>query len=63
MMHGLLIKSSKFSFFILFFIAMPLMFEANIVLKTWLGIVPDYTVNFLRLILIVGLLLPCQIRL
>ena len=36
--------------------AMPLMFEANIVLKTWLGIVPDYTVNFLRLILIVGLL-------
>ena len=56
MMHGLLIKSSKFSFFILFFIAMPLMFEANIVLKTWLGIVPDYTVNFLRLILIVGLL-------
>ena len=56
MMHGLLIKSSKFSFFILFFIAMPLMFEANIVLKTWLGIVPDHTVNFLRLILIVGLL-------
>ena len=55
-MHGLLIKSSKFSFFILFFIAMPLMFEANIVLKTWLGIVPDHTVNFLRLILIVGLL-------
>ena len=58
MMHGLLIKSSKFSFFILFFIAMPLMFEANIVLKTWLGIVPGHTVNFLRLILIVGLLYP-----
>ena len=56
MMHGLLIKSSKFSFFILFFIAMPLMFEANIVLKTWLGIVPGHTVNFLRLIMIVGLL-------
>ena len=35
---------------------MPLMFEANIVLKTWLGVVPDHTVNFLRLILIVGLL-------
>ena len=56
MMHGLLIKSSKFSFFIMFFIAMPLMFEANLVLKAWLGVVPDHTVDFLRLILIVGLL-------
>lgn len=56
MMHGLLIKSSKFSFFIMFFIAMPLMFEANLVLKVWLGVVPDHTVDFLRLILIVGLL-------
>lgn len=54
-MHSLLIKSSKFSFYILFFIAMPLMFEAHFVLKFWLGIVPDYTVNFLRLILIFGL--------
>ena len=56
MMHGLLIKSSKFSFFIMFFIAMPLMFEANLVLEAWLGVVPDHTVDFLRLILIVGLL-------
>ncbi len=54
-MHGLLVKSSKFSFYILFFIAMPLMFEAHLVLKIWLGIVPDYTVNFLRLILVFGL--------
>lgn len=56
MMHRLLVKSSKFSFFILFFIAMPLMFEADIVLKAWLGIVPEHTVNFLRLIMVVGLL-------
>lgn len=55
-MHSLLIKSSKFSFFILYVIAVPLMFEANSVLKLWLGIVPEYTVDFLRLILVVGLL-------
>ena len=55
-MHKLLIKSSKFSFYILFIIAMPLMFEANFVLKIWLGIVPNHAVNFLRLILIIGLL-------
>lgn len=50
-MHKLLMQSSKFSFFILFFIALPLMFEASLVLKWWLGIVPEHTVNFLRLVL------------
>lgn len=55
-MHRLLVKSSKFSFYILFFIVLPLMFEAEFVLKLWLGIVPQHTVIFLRLILIVGLL-------
>ena len=55
-MHRLLIKSSKFSFYILFFIVLPLMFEAQFVLKLWLGIVPEHTVAFLRLILIIALL-------
>lgn len=55
-MHRLLIKSSKFSFYILFIIVLPLMFVAEFVLKLWLGMVPEHTVNFLRLILIVGLL-------
>lgn len=55
-MHRLLKKSSKFSFFILFFIVLPLMFEAEFILKLWLGIVPEHTVTFLRLILVVGLL-------
>lgn len=50
-MHQLLKVSSKFSFFMLFFISLPLMFEAPLVLKWWLGIVPEHTVNFLRLIL------------
>lgn len=55
-MHRLLVKSSKFSFYILFFIVLPLMFKAEFVLKLWLGIVPEHTITFLRLILIVGLL-------
>ena len=54
--HKLLIKSSKFSFYILFLIVLPLMFEAEFVLKIWLGVVPEHTANFLRLILITGLL-------
>lgn len=55
-MHRLLIKSSKFSFYILFFIVLPLMFKAGMVLKLWLGVVPDHTVEFLRLVLVYGLL-------
>lgn len=55
-MHELLVRSSKFSFFILFFIALPLMFESQFVLKLWLGIVPSHTVIFLRLVLVIGLL-------
>lgn len=50
-MHNLLKRSSKFSFFILFFIALPLMLEASLVLGWWLGMVPEHTVNFLRLVL------------
>lgn len=50
-MQRLLKVSSKFSFFMLFFISLPLMLEAPLVLKWWLGIVPEHTVNFLRLIL------------
>lgn len=50
-MHTLLIVSSKFSFFLLLLISLPLMFEAPLVLKWWLGVVPEHTVAFLRLIL------------
>ncbi len=55
-MHKLLIKSSKFSFYILFIITMPLIFETEFVLKLWLGTVPDHTVAFVRLMLILSLL-------
>lgn len=49
--HKLLKTSSKFSFFMLFFISLPLMLEAPLVLRWWLGIVPEHTVNFIRLML------------
>lgn len=60
-MHSLLIRSSKFSFYIMFFIALPLMLEAEFVLRLWLGIVPDYTVTFVRLTLVVSLLFTLKI--
>ena len=48
-MHKLLIISSKFSFLLLLLLSMPIIFEAQTILK--LNIVPEYTVIFLRLIL------------
>lgn len=55
-LHTLLVRASKFSFFILLFISLPLMLEAQSVLFVWLGIVPDHTLNFLRLTIIAGML-------
>lgn len=54
-MHNLMFASSKFCFYLLFLIVLPLSFEAQFVLKLWLGIVPDHTVWFLRLIMFIML--------
>lgn len=56
-MHRLLKLSSKFSFYLLLFLSLPIVFEAPLILKWWLGMVPDHTVNFLRLILCLSLLM------
>lgn len=45
---SLLIYGSKFSFFLMWIIALPLMLNANYVLYLWLGQVPNHTVGFIR---------------
>lgn len=54
-MHSLIQISSKYSFLLLYLISLPLILEAPIVLKWWLGIVPEHTINFLRIILCTSL--------
>lgn len=49
-MHKLMFTSSKFCFYLLFLIVLPVSLEANQILHVWLGIVPDHTVWFFRLI-------------
>lgn len=51
-MHLLIIQGSKFSFYLMFLLSLPLLIETNTVLKWWLKIVPDYSVLFCRLVLI-----------
>ena len=50
-MHKLIYRSSKFTFFLLFTLCLPVIIEAPIILEIWLKTVPDYTVIFLRIMI------------
>ncbi len=51
-MKSLVIRSTKYMTMIALLLAIPLVFEAEFVLNLWLGQVPDYTVAFVRIVLI-----------
>lgn len=51
----LLTVSSKFSFFLLCILGVPLIVEAHYVLQIWLGQVPDYAVQFVQIMLVIGI--------
>src|SRR5690606_24188475 len=55
-MQNLVYSGSKISFFLLYIITIPILLETELVLKYWLNIVPEYTVIFTKLILIVVLI-------
>lgn len=52
-MHNLIFSSSKFTFYLLLLLTLPLQIETKTILNFWLETVPDYTEIFLRLILCV----------
>lgn len=52
----LIIRTSKYSYFLLFVISLPIYLCCEEVLSLWLKEVPDYTVSFCRLMIIFSLL-------
>lgn len=50
-MYSLMFASSKFCFYLLLLMSLPIMFEADFILRLWLGNYPDHTVSFLRITL------------
>lgn len=44
----LLIYGSKYSYYLMFILALPVMLNAHFILMIWLGQVPEYTVEFIR---------------
>lgn len=48
---ALIFRSSKFSFFLLLILAVPVFFNADFLLNLWLADVPAHAVNFVKIIL------------
>lgn len=55
-MMSLVERGSRFSFYILIMLALPILFETEFVLTLWLKHFPPHTVNFVRLMLLLSLL-------
>ena len=51
----LIYKGTKFSFILLYIIAFPILMETKILLDLWLVKTPDYSIEFVQLILILAL--------
>lgn len=48
----LVIQGARFSYYLLFLISLPVLIETPVILRTWLDIVPDYSIPFVRLTLL-----------
>lgn len=53
---NLVFSSSRYSFFLLFLLCLPLLFKTEYVLILWLGKIPDYTIIFTQCTLIFTLI-------
>jgi O-antigen/teichoic acid export membrane protein len=54
-MHTLIFKSTRFSYFLFLFLSVPILLEVETILYIWLGQVPEHTVLFTRLVIILSL--------
>jgi O-antigen/teichoic acid export membrane protein len=51
-MHELIFQGSKFSFYLVYLLSLPILFETEYIFNLWLTNVPEYTTVFTRLIFI-----------
>lgn len=64
-MHSLMFRSARFSFMLLFFISLPVLFETDFLLALWLKTVPEDAVVFTQIMICISLIYttanPCVI--
>lgn len=53
--YSLVYRSARFSFFLLMVLTIPILLEADVILKVWLKTVPEHTSTFLRVMMCIGL--------
>jgi O-antigen/teichoic acid export membrane protein len=53
-MHSLIYRGAKLSYFLMLLIVIPLCLETDLVLKLWLGVVPEHAVSFVQLTLVIA---------
>lgn len=51
-MNQLIMQGSKYSYFLLLALSLPILLETETILRLWLTIVPDYTIIFSQLVII-----------
>lgn len=54
-MHSLIYKGTRLSYYLFMFLSIPVIFEVKTILQIWLGQVPEHTVWFTRLALVLTL--------
>ncbi len=54
-MYKIVFRGSKFSFFMIYALSLPVILEAPFILGVWLRTVPEHTVTFLRIILMTAM--------
>lgn len=59
-MHTLIFLSSRFSYFLMLVVTIPLCLHTHYILELWLGEIPEYSVPFVQIMLIVGLINTLQ---
>ena len=52
---NLLLQTTRYSYYLMLMLSLPIVFVAEPLLHLWLGIVPDYTVIFLQIVIIQSL--------
>ena len=54
-MNKLVLRGTRFSYYLLFCLSVPLLFNTEYILSLWLHTVPEYSVEFVQLVLILSL--------
>ena len=62
-MHKLVVMSSKYGLLLMLFLTIPIIVCIHPILRIWLDVVPDHTVNFVIIMLIAGLIEPYKVAL